>query len=141
MSCWDGVREMVYSVRRRDESWLSQKRAMKAIVDFAEMWEIDPKYAEKICLSNWSVIIPTAKQLIKDGNRDRLMGLFRLAATRTNAELRLLVTRPEREAVLATVDQSGYHLDLTQEQFERVQRSTKANFIYAVMQAYVAEYQ
>ncbi len=131
---WDYIREMIASVRRRDKTWLSNRRSILRIIQSAEVLHIDPALAEPISLSNWTVIIWSANQAIAEGDRLRLIGIFFEAAHKPNADLRILVARAPRPSISAILEARGrVRLEVSQAQFNRIERATRSSFQYAVV--------
>jgi hypothetical protein len=95
---------------------------------------LDPVDLERASISNLRTIIRSAKDALKDVDTKKLATVFKMAGNLTTSELRLRigVHRPE-ELNFEKVSRNGlifYRLMLTAKQFDRIEKSTRSNYVY-----------
>jgi hypothetical protein len=120
-------------VRRTLDSaaWRCDQRHLIEVIDYCEENKLIDCHAENSNISNLRVILPEARRAMKENNCDRLESLFFHADKLTNAELRLWIGSAHREAVTALKQGNCILITLSQEQFQRIQRSTRIKFAFA----------
>ena len=135
MPTWDKTRQKVQNAfGGNDPKNVSNLKYMMEIIDKAEQWEIDPKFAEIAKPSNLREIIREARLALDIGDKDWLVELFRLASYLTNRDLRLQI-RDLNLVEIAVKKLPGkyaprYQIEVTSAQLEKIKNATKLQFSF-----------
>jgi hypothetical protein len=130
---WTNARELFATYPHQPSfAWISLNKSVRHICTKAEIWGIDPYYANRISVSNWIEIVAEAKRAIRWGQKEYLAVLFQLAAELTNRDLRLAIHSTERDLVQVEQDEEVFILRASRHQFERIRKNTMLNFEYRV---------
>ena len=140
MKSWDRVRERIESVNRNhDPKWRSNAKYLHMIIDKAELWDLDPAFAEEATISNLAEIVPEARKAARRGKQQRLEELFRWAKEKTNKQLRIDLRGHTREKIEVNriENERGifYEMTVTEDQIERIENATEENYIFEIKES------
>ncbi len=131
---WMEVRKKIASKDLKSKTWLSDQKNLLLIFSWAEAEGIPPTDAGAASISNLRTIIRAAKKSKSSNDTVALSRLFKYAAELSTGELRLKIGKRQREIVVYKMSKTPVaiyiQLNLTQEQFHRVQESTKQYFLF-----------
>jgi hypothetical protein len=137
MNDWNKVRQKVNNVKEpiyqnQKWKWIAQTRALNEIINKADEREIPSDDPEQTSISNLTEIIVEANKAIANNDKDRLTELFKCAQKSKNAELRKTLRGDKLPKIDVKIvirdDGTHYILDLTQKQYDRMDRVLRNRF-------------
>lgn len=135
---WQKNFERINAKQLPAPSWQSDQESLRDIFRFAERNGLNPEYALSAPISQLRTIIKEAKRAIFDEDLDRLQELFRLAATLSIVELRLVLGTTVPSEILVNKSGEGtseeYQISLNKEQFLRFIQSLRLFFRFSIVE-------
>ena len=129
---WLELTKKVQEKQLSAASWKSDQKSLQDIFLYADNKGLDPSQVVGTDITKLRTIIKEAKYAIAQDNPDRLNELFMFAATLPVVNLRLEIgtTHPEVLLIQETTfcGHKRYILSLSQEEFERIEKSTRLFF-------------
>jgi len=134
---WNVLRQNVIEKKNISASWRSDKASLIEIIDWARDKGISSTNVSKIQNTKLRTIIKEAKKAIIQDDTSRMSELFEWAKTMTIIDLRHMVNITNQEEIIVfdtmAKGNHSYSLRLSEDQFERIKKSTRANFRYTVL--------
>jgi len=134
MITWIEVKNKITDRKLESKTWLSDKKNLIKICEWAEFAGLSPVDAGYASISNLRTIIKAAKNAVVEEDSDQLSVLFQLAAKLPTSDLRLKLGNKQRDHIkYRIIKEDGiiqYKFLLSPNQFKRVQESTKQYFLF-----------
>jgi hypothetical protein len=134
MGTWNDVRRKIKAKKLYSSTWASDKKQLIKIIDQAERFELDPGNAERTTISNLQTIVRRARWAIEDNDKERLDGLFHLAADLPLSELRIAIGVHPRVDVpywrnSTNKETRTYLIEVNPFQLEKIKSYAKPRFL------------
>ncbi len=138
MGDWENIRDKVLGKKLQSISWTSDRAGMLLLIEVAEYNNIAAPLPHEFFISRFREILKDAKMAIAHGDLDQLRAYINMAATFPVADLRIKLGKKARMKIFVREEKGDeinqYSITLTQDQFDRIRRSTAAFFDFQVAQ-------
>ncbi len=134
---WNVLLRKVIEKENSAASWRSDKASLIEIIEWASDNGISSSKVSEIQNTKLRTIIKEARLAIQQNDIKRMSKLFEWAKTMTIIDLRHMVNISKEEDLLVfhTIEKGNhyYSLRLSETQYERIKKSTRAHFRYTVL--------
>lgn len=128
---WNNFRRRLTSLNKRASNQRSYQKSLEAIADQAEEWRLDPTPLLLATNENLARMIRSAKIEIEYRHPEALQELFWDAARLSVREFRIKCGIARKQVIVNREVVNGevnYHLTLTEELLEKLERTTRLQF-------------